>query len=198
MPSRNIRFRTLFAVAASCVSIGVAGCMHNTTADSPPISAPPQPQIERPMNVAPDTDATPPHAATPAPPQVVEDLTPPILDDMPIMKMPSAPPRPPAEHASDHEPQPADHAQQPQIVPTISQSEQQGYQRQIDSDVAVAERNLAEAQKRQLNSEQHGLLDSVRSYLKQSQDTAKAGDWAGAQRLAEKARLTSIQLLESL
>lgn len=195
MPSLSIRFRTLFVIAASCASIGVAGCMHNTTADFPPVTAPPQPQAERPMNVAPDTDATPPHPAAPAAPQITEELIPPILDDMPIMKMPSAPPRPSAEHSAEHEPLPADHPPAPQIVPTISASEQQNDQRQIASDVSLAQQNLAQAEQRQLNAQQRDLRDKVRAFLKQSEDAAKAGDWGAAQNFAQKARLLSVQLL---
>lgn len=197
MPSRSTRLRTFLAIAALCVSIGVAGCMHNTTADFAPVSAPPQPQTERPMNVAPDTDATPPHPATPAPPQIAEDLTPPDLADLPIMRMPSAPPRPPAERSAEHEPQLPDHVQPPQIVPQISASEQQNYQRQTSSDVSAAQQNLAQAEQRSLNPQQRDLRDKVRSFLKQSEDAGKAGDWVAAQNFAQKAHLLSDQLLHT-
>lgn len=196
---RNTPFRTLLAIATACASIGLAGCPRNYTMVSAPVSAPPQPTTERPMNVAPDTDASPPHAAAPAPPHVAADVTPPPLaEDLPVVRMPSAPPRPTTEKSAEHEPEPVDHGTAPQIVPQISASEQQGYQRQIDSDVSVAQQNLAEAQKHQLNGQQSDLRDKVRSYLKQSEDESKAGDWAAAQNLAQKARQTSIQLLNSL
>lgn len=196
---RNTPFRTFLATAAACASIGLAGCPRNTMVASVPVSAPPQPTAERPMNVAPDTDASPPHAAAPAAPHIAGDVTqPPVLDDLSAMKMPSAPPRPPAEKSADHEPEPVDHGTAPQIVPQLSPSDQQNYERQASSDVSVAQQNLAEAQKHQLDAQQRSWRDSVKSYIQDSQDAGKRGDWAAAQRLAEKARLTSIQLLTSL
>lgn len=197
MPSLSIRFRTLSAVAALCISIGAAGCMHNTTADFPPVSAPLQPQTERPMNVAPDTDATPPHPAAPAAPKVAEELIPPILDDMPIMRMPSAPPRPPTEKPADREPLPTDQAQPPHMVVQMSPSEQQNYQNQTASDVSAAQQVLAQADKRQLNNQQRDWRDRIRQFLQQSEDAGKAGDWAAAVNFAEKARLLSDQLVKT-
>jgi hypothetical protein len=151
------------------------------------------------MNVAPDTDATPPHPAAPRAPEIAENLMPPpIAQGMPMIAGPSAPPRPATEHAAEHEPTPIDHAAAPQIVPTLSPSEQQNYQRQTDSDASFAQQVLAQAEKHQLDPQQRGWRDLVQSYLKQSQDAEKAGDWAAAQNFAQKARLTSTQLLNSL
>ncbi|HTU34620.1 MAG TPA: hypothetical protein VMF66_12530 [Candidatus Acidoferrum sp.] len=151
------------------------------------------------MNVAPDTDASPPRAAAPAAPHIAEDVTPPPLtDDLPVMKMPTAPPRPAAEKSAEHEAEPVDHGAPPQIVPQLSPSEQQTYQRQIDSDVSVARQNLAEAQKHRLNGQQSGWRDSVLSYLQDSQAAGKRGDWAAAQNLAQKALQVSEQLRDSL
>lgn len=199
MPLRNAGLRTLLSIVAVCASIGIAGCPRNSTLVSAPVVAPPQPTAERPMNVAPDTDATPPHKAAPPPPHIAADVTPPPLSaDLPVMKMPSAPPRPPAEKAAEHEPEPVDHAAQPQIVPQLSPSEQQNYERQASSDAGVARQNLAQADARKLNPQQRDLRDKVVSYLKQSEDAGKAGDWLAAQNLAQKARQVSIQLLNSL
>ncbi|MGH9736491.1 MAG: hypothetical protein ACRD8A_18120 [Candidatus Acidiferrales bacterium] len=199
MPLRNATLRTLLATAAACASIGIAGCPHRTIYDLTPPAPTPRPQMERPMNIAPDTDATPPHAAAPAPPHVAADDTPPPLSaDLPIMKMPGVPPRPPTEKTAEHEPEPVDHAPAPQIVPQLSASEQQNYQRQASNDANVAQQNLAQAAARQLNPQQRDLRDKVRSYLKQSEDAGKAGDWLAAQNLAQKARQVSVQLLNSL
>jgi hypothetical protein len=191
--------RIFFALAAACASIGLAGCVHNTTLSPVPMAAPPQPATERPMNVAPDTDASPPHHPAPAPPQIAENLSPPqIADDMPIMKMPSAPPKPATERFAEHEPEPVDHAPPPQIVPQISPSEQQNYERQASSDASAAQQVLSQAAKRQLNPQQRDLRDKIRSFLKQSQDAGKTGDWAAAQNFAQKAHLLSVELLNLL
>ncbi len=200
MLSRNARFRTFFAIAAACASIGAAGCMHNTTLVSAPVTAPPQPASERPMNVAPDTDASPPHAAAPAPPRIAEDVAPPPLAEIiAAPKMPIAPPKPSNERsASQHEPESVDHTPAPQIVPQMSPSEQQNYERQASTDASVAQDNLVRAEERQLNGTQRDLRDKVLSFLKQSREAGKAGDWIAAQNFAQKARLLSVQLLNTL
>jgi hypothetical protein len=199
MPSRGKRYRTFLAMVTAGVLLACAGCVHTRTVDLLPPAPPPQPTSERPMNVAPDTDATPPHPAAPSAPEISENLTPPpIADGIPVTAGPSAPPRPATEHAAEHGPEPVDRTPALQIVPTISPSEQQNYQRQTDSDAAFAQQVLAQAEKHQLDAQQRGWRDLVQSYLKQSQDAGKAGDWAAAQSFAQKARLTSTQLLNSL
>lgn len=199
MSNRNPPFWMILAIAVACVSIGITGCMHNSTLAPVPVAAPPHPATERPMNVAPDTDASPPHPVVPPPPRITEDAAPPALaDDIPLMKMPSAPPRAPAEKTAGREPEPVDRTPAPQIVPQISASEQQNYERQANADVSAAQQNLVQADARQLNDQQRDLRDKVMSFLKQSRDAGKAGDWAAAQNFAQKARLLSVQLLNTL
>jgi hypothetical protein len=76
--------------------------------------------------------------------------------------------------------------------------DQASYQRKTNGDVSVARKNLQAAQGRQLNSAQQDLVDKIRSFLSQSQDASKGGDWARAQNLAQKARLLSVELVDSL
>jgi len=49
-----------------------------------------------------------------------------------------------------------------------------------------------------LNAAQQDLVGKIRSFADQSRDASKAGDWARAQNLAQKARLLSVELLNSL
>jgi hypothetical protein len=151
------------------------------------------------MNVAPDTDALPPQPPTPAPPRLSEETTPPALaEDIPAMTMPSAPPRPSERPSEQREAESTDHAPAPQIVPQVSPADQQNYERQTNSDVNVAQQNLSQAERRQLNPLQKNWADQVRSFLKQADAASKAGNWAGAQNLAHKARLLSAVLVSSL
>jgi hypothetical protein len=49
-----------------------------------------------------------------------------------------------------------------------------------------------------LSAAQQDLVEKIRSFVSQSRDASKSGDWARAQNLAQKARLLSIELLNSL
>jgi len=153
----------------------------------------------RPMTTAPDTDATPPPenvgAAPPAVPVAAAPTPPPV--SIPPAK-PSAPRRPAAEQASaDAEPQPA-RPPVPQISPQLAPEDQAAYQRKIGEDLSVAENNLQQTNGKQLSAAQTDLADKIRSFLAQSRDASKDGDWARAQNLAQKARLLSVELLNSL
>lgn len=199
MPSRSRPSRTFLTVLVLGVSTFFAGCVHNAKLASPPALAPVQPQAERPMNVAPDTDQLPPHPATPPAPTISDSIEPPrLFADLPAMKMPSAPPKPIEKFAGQHESGAPDNVPAPQVVPQVSPADRQNYERQTSSDMSVAQQNLSQAQARQLNPSQQNMADQVRSFLKQAGDASKAGDWARAQNLANKAKLLSFELLKSL
>jgi hypothetical protein len=57
---------------------------------------------------------------------------------------------------------------------------------------------LAQANGKQLSAGQQDLEEKIRSFLVQSRDASKSGDWARAQNLAQKARLLSVELVNSL
>jgi hypothetical protein len=148
------------------------------------------------MNTAPDTDASPP----------VEAATPPampVTSETPPMAIPSA--KPPAPHkpvgepsTAEAEPETPAHPPAPQISPQLSPGDQASYARKTGDDIAVAERNLGQASGKQLSAAQQDLVGKIRSFLAQSQEASKGGDWARAQNLAQKARVLSIELLNSL
>jgi hypothetical protein len=48
-----------------------------------------------------------------------------------------------------------------------------------------------------LNAAQQDLVGKIRSFLSQSRDASKDGDWSRAQNLAQKARLLSDELINS-
>ena len=177
-----------------------AGCAHNHIQAADPVSAPPAPSLsetERPMTVAPDTDASPPPEVAPAPPVVAaeEPSTPPItiLATQPA-PTPRKPPEPPVEAAAE----PPSRRTAPLIAPQLSAGDQASYERKTGEDVGVAEKNLQGAQGKQLSAAQQDIVDKVRSFLAQARDASKTGDWARAQNLAQKARLLSIELINSL
>ena len=151
------------------------------------------------MNIAPDTTATPPAENVTPPPVAPADAAapPPVLPtrSKPLPK----PSRPASEPVSDS---PADQAPTrppaPQISPQLSPDDQAAYQRRTSDDIAAAEKNLSSTDGKQLSAAQQDLVEKIRSFLSQSRDASKGGDLARAQNLAQKARLLSVELVNSL
>ena len=197
MPSTRINSDYL-AIIGLCSALAFAGCAHNNVHAVAPVTVAPQPDAERPMNVAPDTDALPPQPPGSPAPVLSADDTAPSIAAIAKPKMPAPPPRAPVEQPSaEPSVEASNHAPAPQISPQLSQTDQQNYERQTNDDVAVAERNLQQANGKSLKADQRYLLENVRSYLGQSRDAIKAGDWERAQKLAQKARVLSVELVNS-
>jgi len=200
MPSRFIETRMVAALLAGGFALAVAGCARNNVRAAVPVAAPPTPSLsetERPMNTAPDTDAAPPLEATTTPPVVAVASTPPPVS-IPTAK-PAPVPRKPAEQpVAETAVEPPARAPAPQISPQLSPGDQASYERKTSEDAAVAEKNLQNASSKQVNAAQKDIVDKVRSFLTQARDASKSGDWARAQNLAQKARLLSVELVNSL
>jgi hypothetical protein len=200
MPSPTGHSRNLFAILTVSVSLACAGCLGHKVHAAAPITAAPQPNVERPMTIAPDTDALPPQETPATPPPIVSanPAAPPLTE---IVK-PQAPPAPPRQAteqpASESAAENSAHAPAPQISPQISPADQQNYERQTNEEVAATEKNLQQANGRVLNASQQDLLEKARSFLEQARDASKGGDWARAHNLAQKARVLSTELLNSL
>jgi outer membrane biosynthesis protein TonB len=200
MPSRNTKVTSLIVVLACGLSLALTGC-EKTVKASPPVAATPMPQPadSKPItNIAPDTTATPPgvaEAPPPAPPPTSEAT-------LPVTSTHSKPAPPPRKQAA--EPQTAETpAEQtrppaPQISPEMSPNDQATYAHKTDEDISAAEKNLQQAADKQLSAAQNDLVEKIRSFLSQSHEASKAGDWARAQNLAQKARLLSVELVGSL
>jgi hypothetical protein len=174
------------------------GCADNKVHAAVPAAAPLSAEAARPMTVAPDTDATPPVQSLAPPPALPEDAT--NAPDVTIPSIQPAAPRKPSEEqpATEASAGPAAHPPAPQISPELSPHDQASYKRRTSDDVAVAENNLHEASGKQLNAAQQDLVEKIRSFLTQSRDASKSGDWSRAQNLAQKARLLSTEFINSL
>jgi hypothetical protein len=200
MPSRSIDGRIALALLACSLSLATAGCEGGHARASVPAVAPAAAQAERPMTTAPDTDAAPPVevAATPppsipAPPAPATSVAIPATTPVPA-------PRRPSEGQSSGEGDSESAARQPalQITPELSPGDEASYERKTADDLAVAEKNLGQASGKQLSAAQQDLVAKITSFASQSRDASKSGDWARAQNLAQKARLLSVELLNSL
>lgn len=199
MPSQMFAVRFSVAAMACAIALGAAGCARNRARATAPVAtapAPPSPDNGRPMTVAPDTDATPPQEAEATPPAIPPNAAPPA----PIAIAPTAPPAPrrrTEEHPAQTDEQPAE-PPAPQISPQLSPTDQSLYARKTADDIATAEYNLQQTKGKNLSAAQQDLADKIRSFVTQSHDASKGGDWDRAKVLAQKARLLSIELLNSL
>jgi hypothetical protein len=182
----------------AALSLGVSGCADNNVHAAAPVAGPPAAaEPVHPMSVAPDTSAAPPLEATappPAPPTAASATAPVTL---PAGK-PPAPRRPAGQTEAASEPEAAAHPAAPQISPQLSAGDQASYQHKTTDDISTAEANLQRVGARQLSAAQQDLVEKIRSFLAQSRDAGKGGDWVRAQNLSQKARLLSAELIDSL
>jgi hypothetical protein len=198
MPNRSIEARMALALLTCAISFAAGGCAHNSVHAAAPTAAAPVPtEVERPMNTAPDTDASPPTEAVAAPPALPTSPAPPPAPVTIPPPRPAAPRRPAEDQPADTESEQPAHPPAPQISPQLSPSDQATYRRKTVEDTATAEKNLQETSGKQLNAAQQDLVGKIRSFLSQSRDASKDGDWARAQNLAQKARVLSDELINS-
>ena len=201
MPSRNSNARALLALLAGGMSLLGIGCGEKKVQAAAPVSAPPaKAAIETPppSTIAPDTTAMPPVASQAPAPEI-----PPSSEAPPPIIAPATKPAPkPQKPAPEPEPSTTaeDHARPraPQISPQLSENDKTTDQRAIAEDIGVAEGNLKQTEGKPLNAQQSDLADKIRSFRDQSASAMKEGDLARAKNLAQKARLLSVELINSL
>ncbi len=170
MPGRQPAVILLLCTLALVVS----GCKKRTVHAAPPA-----------VSTAPPEEPASPAAA----PAEVKPETPP--ETAPAPATTPAPVAPPAKPAP---PRPVP----PQISPQISPEEQAAAERRTYEDIRVAERNLQVAYGKQLNAAQHDLVEKIRGFLGQAREAIRASDWVRARNLAQKARVLSVELVNSL
>ena len=193
--------RHLALVCLGGLILGTIGCGHKSAKAAPPVTSVPEPALadSKPLTtIAPDTNATPPLENVPAPPNPSPTTTPP-LPVTPAKTKPAPPTRKPAADSTESaaEQAPARPAA-PQISPQISPGDQAALQRKTGDYISIAQHNLQQSSGRQLSAAQHDLVEKIMSFMTQSNEAGKTGDWARAQNLSQKARLLSQELVESL
>jgi len=80
----------------------------------------------------------------------------------------------------------------------MSQSDQVELTKQTQQYVTTAQQNLHRADGRELNTNQHDMVDKIRGFLEQAQDAIRTSDWSRAKNLSQKAYLLSIELVKTL
>jgi hypothetical protein len=193
--------RYLATLCLCGLATATVGCAQKSVKAAAPVAVAPTPSLadSKPLTtIAPDTTATPPAEDVSPPPSPAATNTPP-LPVTPARPKPAPPVRKPsadapAENTAEQTSRPA----APQISPQISRGDQATFQRKTEDDITVAQSNLQQSAGKQLSAAQHDLVEKIQSFLKQSQEASKTGDWARAQNLSQKARLLSNELVESL
>jgi hypothetical protein len=197
MPKGPIDARLTSALLACAFSFAAGGCAHKTVHAAAPTATAPEVAEERPMNTAPDTDASPPAETVATPPALPTTAAPPPAAVTIQPPKPAAPRRPAEDQPADTESEQPAHPPAPQIAPQLSPSDQAAFMRKTGDEAAAAEKNLQETSGKLLNAAQLDLVGKIRSFLSQSRDASKDGDWSRAQNLAQKARLLSDELINS-
>jgi len=198
MFGRTIQIRLAGVLLLGVLPLGLTGCNEKKVRAAAPVASAPAPATtERPMNTAPDTDATPPAEVVAAPPALPAPTTLPPAPVTLVPAKPAPPRRATGEASAESEAEQPSHPPAPQIAPQLSPVDQATYQRKTTDDIGAAERNLQQTSGKQLNAAQQDLVGKIRSFLAQSRDASKDGDWARAQNLAQKARLLSDELIGS-
>jgi hypothetical protein len=199
MPSRNTKVTSLTVLLACGLSLALSGCEKTVKASPPVASTPiPQPADSKPItNIAPDTTATPPEVAEAPPP------APPPTEAAPLPVTPTRSKPAPPPHKQSAEPQTTEAPEQsrppaPQISPELSPNDKITYAQKTDDDIKLAQKNLQQSADKRLSAAQTDLVEKIKSFVSQSQEASKAGDWARAQNLAQKARVLSVELVDSL
>jgi outer membrane biosynthesis protein TonB len=168
------------------ISFAGAGCHKRTVQAAPPVSTP-----------APPTDTAPPPTTEPKPTPPPE--TPPTpTPQPPSLVVPPPKPAPVKPHPAPVEPPPTPKPEPPQISPQLTPAEQAEAERLTKKDIDTAENNLQVAYGKLLNATQHDLVEKIRGFLGQSREAIRASDWVRAKNLAQKARVLSVELVNSL
>lgn len=169
----------------AALAAGAAGCRRKAQA-APPTLTPPAATEARPET----GEEVPPPDIKPEPPAESRPVVP---EPRPRLDPPRPAPRPPQP-----EPEPTPTVAPPRISPRLSAAEQTELERRTNQAIEIAERNLVTANNRQLNTAQRDMAQKIRGFLGQARDAIRAGDWVGASNLADKARVLSIELVNSL
>lgn len=188
MPSPKLYARIVSALLALELCLGLAACAHRDAHAVPPVSTPPATPVEN----------KPPNAA-PAPPNINSQPAPAPLPETTSPNVPRPKPKKStSEQSSDSSSDQPAHPAAPQISPQMSPGDQATFEKKTSEDIAAAQANLSQIANKRLSAAQQDLADKIRSFLAESRDASKSGDWARAQNLAQKARLLSVELVNSL
>ena len=101
-------------------------------------------------------------------------------------RLTNRPPRPLPKMQPDK--LPASRPAAPQISPQISPGDQATFQRKTETTSTLPAQSQSDLVGKQLSAAQLDLVEKIKSFVGQSNEASKTGDWARAQNLSQKAR----------
>ena len=179
-------------LALACAA--ATGCHRQAVQAAPPVSAPAPAENAQPASGQPSGTAgqpAPSGTGTETTPAATPPATIPVPKPVEPKPKPAAPPTPPPETLA---PKPLP----PQITLRISPADEAQLKSKTQKAVAEAESNLHKADGRRLTDAQRDTIEKIQSFLAQAREAGELPDWGRASILAEKARLLSIELANSL
>jgi len=115
-----------------------------------------------------------------------------------ILSLPRQPARPRVQQSQPAESGEAQRPSAPSLAPQLSAQEIASAQLQLNDSSVIAQKNLETAKGHRLSAAQADLASKVTSFLQESKDAAREGDWTRARNLAKKAQVLSEELAASL
>jgi len=194
MPPSTQRVQ-IAALVLACA--GAIGCHHATAHAAAPSEAAPPAESPQPAPAKPAASeaASAPAPANPAPAKPTTESAP---ATNPAPKSAEPKPHPAAPAAPPPEEPPAPKPAPPQITLRISPAEEAEQRSQTQKSIAEAEANLHRVSGRDLTDTQRDMVEKIQNFLAQARQASEIPDWSRARILAEKARLLSTELVNSL
>lgn len=191
MPS----FKSWTVIVACAVAIGAGGCRKRAAQAAPPVVIYPAPDEKtQPTTQAEKAEEKLPAESKPAePPKTTPELVVPPPKKSPSRPAPKTTPAETTQPAETPPPKPA-----PRMSPQLSPAEQAKYERETNDAITLAEANLHYAAGRKLQAAQRDLMEKTRGFLAQAREAMRDSDWVRARNLADKARVLSVELVNSL
>ena len=182
MADRNHRFPLAFLAAAA---VFLPGCAEKQIKVRPWIAS-----INVRPNIPVPAPGYEPRYADEAAPDLPWDFPPPP-SGLSVVRQPARPrvaPQQPSEAIDSRQPT------APSLAPELSPQEISAAQAQMSDSLSIAQKNLNATKGRSLNPTQSDLASKVASFLQESKDAAREGDWTRARNLAKKAQVLSEEL----
>jgi len=179
-------------VALLAVACATALACHRQAVQAAPPETPPAPaENARPAPANPSESGA---GGQPAPSGT--ETSPPGIPPatIPVPKPVEPKPKPVAPPPETLAPKPAP----PQITLRMSPADEAQLKSKTQKAVTEAQANLHKADGRPLNDAQRDMIEKIQSFLAQAREAGEIPDWGRASILAEKARLLSIELANSL
>ena len=185
------------ALLLCLLALIAGGCRKRSTQASAPVvifPSQPEPTVVQPEPKPAEKPVTEEKPTEPIkePPELV----------VPPAKKPASRPTPSKPPQTAQETQPGETAvpkpTPPRITPGVSPAEQAKLQQEALDAIALAERNLKLAEGKNLNPAQRDLREKIQGFLAQAQEARNEGDWVRVRNLADKARVLSNELVNSL